>query len=872
MKKIFLSILIASCTLASWANHITGGMMYYTYLGKTATGKNIYHFTLNLYRDHFSTGAPLDDNAAIAIFDNATKDMVFIDEIPRSKIVYLELQNFNPCITNPPQVYYDVGYYEFTDSLPASASGYTVAYQRCCRIAGINNVTTSSNVGTTYTALIPGTSSLPTAPENNSARFVGSDTVIICANNPFSYSFAAKDDDGDQLTYAFCNAYQGGGPTQGTGYNQSTPYPPASPPYISVPYGGIFTATSPLGSKISINPNTGLITGTAPPEGIYCVTVCVTETRNGVPIAVQRKDLQIKIADCTLAAATLKPDYSSCDGFTNTFSNLSNSPLITSYSWDFGVGAADDDTSNIANPTFTYPDTGTYILKLITNRGQLCSDTSTAAVHVYPGFFPAFNAAGICVTKPTLFTDGTTSRYGLVNSWRWSFGENTTNDTSTAQNPSYTYASMGARAVTLIVTSDKGCRDTVTNNVTIIDKPPITLLPKDTLICVPDNVQLHAFGEGTFSWSPLTNIINANSATPTVSPAKTTWYYVNLDMQGCTNIDSVQVRVVDHVTLKAAPDSIICQTDSVQLLATGDGLKFQWTPVAYVNDATAANPFARPPSTTTFQVIASIGSCSATDDVTIQTSPYPQARAGSDTTICYNSMAQLHGSYVGTSFTWSPPYSLSNAQIMDPVATPAGTTSYILRVYDTIGCPKPGADTVIVTVLPKVIAFAGRDTSVVIGQPLQLSASGGTFYQWSPPFGLSSTSIANPVAIYDAAADNIRYKVLAIDEAGCLDSAFITVKVFNTNPQVFVPTAFTPNNDGRNDLVRPIGVGIAQIDYFRIYNRWGQLVFSTTTNGKGWDGTVNGQPQGTSTYVWIVHATDYTGKSFFAKGVVTLIR
>src|SRR5262249_5898528 len=162
-------------------------------------------------------------------------------------------------------------------------------------------------------------------------------------------------------------------------------------------------------------------------------------------------------------------------------------------------------------------------LKLVTNRGQLCSDSSTAAVHVYPGFFPAFNAAGICITKPTLFTDATTAKYGKVNSWRWDFGENSGSDTSTTQNPSYVYPSTGTRIVTLIVGSDKGCKDTITHDITIIDKPSVTLLPKDTLICVPDAVQLHAVGDGTFSWSPLTNIINANTATPTVSPATTTW-------------------------------------------------------------------------------------------------------------------------------------------------------------------------------------------------------------------------------------------------------------------------------------------------------------------------------------------------------------
>ncbi|MEJ0103573.1 MAG: hypothetical protein WDO19_13920 [Bacteroidota bacterium] len=187
MKKIILSIFIIGCTLTSFANHITGGMMYYKYLGKTASGNNTYHFTLNLYRDHYSNGAPLDTEAAIAIFDNSSGKRVFLSSIALLKIVPLILDDPDPCITNPPQVYYDVGYYEFTESLPPSADGYTVTFQRCCRIAGINNLSGSSNVGATYIAIIPGTSALSTAPENNSAQFIGEDKVIVCANNAFSY-------------------------------------------------------------------------------------------------------------------------------------------------------------------------------------------------------------------------------------------------------------------------------------------------------------------------------------------------------------------------------------------------------------------------------------------------------------------------------------------------------------------------------------------------------------------------------------------------------------------------------------------------------------------------------------------------------------
>ena len=110
------------------------------------------------------------------------------------------------------------------------------------------------------------------------------------------------------------------------------------------------------------------------------------------------------------------------------------------------------------------------------------------------------------------------------------------------------------------------------------------------------------------------------------------------------------------------------------------------------------------------------------------------------------------------------------------------------------------------------------------------------------------------------------------NEAECVDSAFITVKVFSTRPTVFVPTAFTPNSDGRNDRLRPIAAGIKDIEYFNVYNRWGELVFSTRRNGEGWDGSVNGQPQGTGTFVWVVKATDYNGSAYFQKGVSTLIR
>ncbi|MET0462086.1 MAG: PKD domain-containing protein [Chitinophagaceae bacterium] len=876
MKKITLSLTLLIISLALYAEHITGGEMYYSFAG-VSNGVYSYNVTLKLFRNCGNTGAALDASAAIAVFDNTTNSMVRTMLVPRSTSSSLSLSDPGPCITNAPSVCYEVGFYEFSVSLPASARGYTISYQRCCRIRGISNVVGSDTYGATYTAIIPGTNTFATAPENNSAKFSGRDTVIICGGYPFTYSFAATDADAtDQLRYSFCNAYAGGGQDSGPtgGPNTPIPNPPAPPPYSQPAYSFPYNGPIPLGVDVSINPTTGLITGTAPPEGIYVVTVCVEEIRNGVVIAVQRKDLQIKAGGCDIARSMLDPVYTSCDGLTLDFANKFTSPLINSFYWEFGDPASGaGNTSTAPTPTHTFSAPGDYTIKLVTNRNQECSDSTTALVRVWPGFFPAFNTTGICINNPVLFTDASTTNHGVIDSWSWSFGdESTLADTSHKKDTSWKYSTIGPKEILFTVTSDKGCFKTLKDTITIIDKPPITLGFRDTLICVPDAVQLQASGSGNFSWSPVINMTNANTGTPTVSPANTTTYQVTLNEQGCINQDTVRVRVVRFVTMNAMADSVICATDAAQLHVTSDALNYLWSPAASVSNPAIANPIAIAGTSTVYTVTGTIGSCSATRNIRITAIPYPVVNAGPDTTICYNTPGQLHGTHNGNSFSWSPTASLANSQTLNPVAYPARTTEYILRSFDTRGCPKPGQDTVLVTVLPKIRPFAGNDTMVIAGQPLQFNAEGGVNYIWTPATGLSNANIKNPIGLYGAEIDSVRYTVEVFNEAGCSDTASMKVTVFKTNPYVFVPSAFTPNGDGKNDLLIPVAVGVRKINYFRIYNRWGNLLFSTTTNGQGWDGNLSGTPQTSNVFVWMVEAEDYTGKKFTLKGTTTLIR
>jgi hypothetical protein len=221
--------------------------------------------------------------------------------------------------------------------------------------------------------------------------------------------------------------------------------------------------------------------------------------------------LQIKVGDCNVAKALpavfditgsrVRPEAAGCRSFTYTFANdIPPNPLIHSYYWEFSDGA----TYNIANPRHTFLDTGVYTIKLVVNRGEQCGDSATSILRVYPGFSPGFDLSGICAGKPTRFRDTTTTKFGFVNSWRWDFGNTaTTNDTSRLQNPTYTFPQQGSYNVQFVVTTNKGCIDTVSKQVDILTRPPLTVAFKDTLICNGDSLQLRAIGNGDFTWTPV---------------------------------------------------------------------------------------------------------------------------------------------------------------------------------------------------------------------------------------------------------------------------------------------------------------------------------------------------------------------------------
>jgi gliding motility-associated-like protein len=311
----------------------------------------------------------------------------------------------------------------------------------------------------------------------------------------------------------------------------------------------------------------------------------------------------------------------------------------------------------------------------------------------------------------------------------------------------------------------------------------------------------------------------------------------------------------------------------VKLQTVSNANSFIWSPAATLDNSTLQSPVANPVTTTKYYVTATTGICNRFDSVTVFVNPAPTANAGPDASICFGKIAQLSGSG-GVSYFWSPAGALNNNRLQNPTTINLpGTITCSLHVLDANGCNSLQKDEVVITVTRQAIVDAPRDTVLAVGQPLNLYANdingvGFIQYEWLPYYGLNNPLIAAPVAILDK---DITYTVTARTALGCIATDKIKIQVYR-GPEIYVPNAFTPNGDSRNDVLKAIPVGIRSFNYFRIYDRWGTLVFTTTNPALGWDGRIKGTEQSTATYVWMAEGIDYTGKVVRRKGTVIILK
>jgi PKD repeat protein len=543
---------------ALFSTHIVGGHITYR-----CVGGNDFVIELFLYRD--CSGVPHPSQYEVGVFNDSNNYVmsVLVDKIYEINVP--PLNPGNPCLT--PNACVTEALFEASINLPNSPGGYTLAVQMCCRNGGIDNITNPGNQGATICAEIPDPASTAC---NDGPHFYNYPPVIICNMWPLQFDHGATDLDGDSLSYGLCPAKDA---------PSSPPSPPSSPPYASVPYQSPYNAFDPMSSipDLSIDPVTGFMTGFPTALGSFQVSICVDEFRNGQKIGAYHREFLLNVVSCTTntVAAHGSPTYDGC-GLGSAIQFVNASIGAAYFFWEFGTGNPAD-TSNLYEPTFTYADTGTYVVTLIANRGYPCADTAFATVTIanHQPVADFSHQSILCTADPISFFDASLDSIGIVASWKWSFGDG---GTSSVQNPQHTYISAGNKVVTLIACNSGGCCDTVTKSLQINPSPVINAGP-DQEICLGQSSQLVATGNAaTWSWTPFVDMNDSSISNPVVYPTDTIIYHVTgTDGIGCSGSDSVIVNVLPWDFADLGPDVWLCVGDSVTLHANANAWMYLWS-------------------------------------------------------------------------------------------------------------------------------------------------------------------------------------------------------------------------------------------------------------------------------------------------------
>lgn len=791
MKKLLSLLVLVIAVFGANGSHIVGGYISYKYLRDST-----YEITLTVYRDCRTTTnlTKFDDPAALGLFNSTTRALERQFYIYSPVITQLNLNANNQCFQNTNNICIEEGVYKQTITLPSSTTPYTVTYQKCCRITSLVNANTSgNNTGETFFANIPPSNTY----RNSSPSFVNFPPAYICLNSPLVYNYSAVDSDGDVLRYSLCTPYSG------ASSSRPTPDPPAAPPYNNLVWRSGYSAANMLGgpNPLTIDSITGVLTGTPNAQGVFVVGVCVSEYRNGQFLGTYLRDFQFTVTTCTFPVANIPSTdinpttgvgiyTTNCNNKTVTFQNNSYNPPPTTtpltYKWDFGVTGISSDTSNISLPTYTYPDTGTYLARLITIKGA-CTDTAFAYVRIYPNFNTDFTLKDTCLGTATVFNDNSTSTYGNANAWNWNFGDGIT---GTQQNPTHVYAAKGVYNVTLVSTNSIGCKDTMQKTVKIYTSSIGTFTASNGCAGAPVNFTTPM--NGGYQWY-FGNGQGSTQQNPSTSYNTAGNYTVNLishTANGCIDSAVKVITVQPGPAIQASNDTTICPSGSVRLNVSG-GNTYVWSPAIGLSDTTSATPLATPASgPVTYRVKGTDqNQCINYDSVTISFFTLPVIVAGPDTAFCLvggsdSNRVQLFATG-GTNYHWSPSTGLSNPDIANPVSTlPAGQfITYVVEATDLNQCTN--RDSASISSYPISIT-AGPDTMFCLvplsnTNTIQLFATGGVNYTWSPSTGLSDTSIANPVATLPSDL-SITYVVRATNDHQCIDRDTVQISFYPPIP------------------------------------------------------------------------------------------
>lgn len=267
------------------STHILGGEIYYDSLGN-----GYYKVTFEIYRDCNSATAYDNPLVYTVFYGDGTYYNEFVVDLNSSSI--LPIVYDDPCVTPPNNICVEKGIYIDTIQLPFNPSGYHISYQRCCWANNVDNIVDPGNNGITLTTFVPGSNL--TGVYNQGARFVNYPPLVLCAQNTLNFNHIAFDPDGDSLTYELADPLEGGS------IGNIIPNPESPPPYAGVQWNPGFSTLVPfgVGSNITINPQTGMMSFTPNNIGNFVAGVKVNEYRNGILINSKIRTFSFRVVVC----------------------------------------------------------------------------------------------------------------------------------------------------------------------------------------------------------------------------------------------------------------------------------------------------------------------------------------------------------------------------------------------------------------------------------------------------------------------------------------------------------------------------------------------------------------------------------------------
>lgn len=511
--------------------------------------------------------------------------------------------------------------------------------------------------------------------------------------------------------------------------------------------------------------------------------------------------------------------------------------------WDFGDG----NTATGQTVTHTYTSEGSFNIRLTVENHNICGARAaiTKTVHINLSTpLAKFGSITQCGSKSVSFSDSSRIGFGTTASYLWHFGDG---QTSTLRNPTHVYASFGQYIVSLRVTSMGVCRKT-DSVATPINVSPMILnnisFGPDKVICTGSTLTLHAGPEfKKYYWQD-------GSMDSTLVVTQTGLYFVLAeDFCGHHYSDTVHITVNVPLGVNLGADSSICSNKPLVLNA-GNGFS------AYLWNTGNITQFQPVTISGEYSVIATNGfGCVSRDSITIPNiHPVPQVSLNKDSVLCLNQNNRLYAGAGFSSYLWQDGSTGNTIEVL----TTGMIKVTVSNIYHCLSSDSVRITKIAIPAshfLPMDSIICKNETIVI--RPLQTFAN----YSWQ-------NGSADPEISVKAPGGSFWLKV--IDHNNC--KAIDTIKVFFQDCYIHIPNAFTPNNDGNNDVFKPLISGSIESYRFTIYNRFGQLIFSTTQPGKGWDGSIAGIGQNSGSFVWTCAYQFKNEPAVVKKGTVLMIR